>query len=736
MRDPSELIDGTDAADQPRPLSKALLRQLDFLDRRGLTDEAGATPAPYAARGTAAPTPYSVGNAQKELLRAAAPPDEALRWRSIGPAGVPNGQTYGDTTTMVSGRITAIVVDPQVPTHIFVGSAGGGVWESTDTGRNWRPLTDDAPTLSIGALAAEYDAGGNLTVYAGTGEANSGYARLGQGILRSRDGGRSWDQVGQSSFAGNGFYRLVMDPRDGSRLVAATYAGAYVSEDAGETWTRLTRRRTWDASLAYHGEQRELLLATPQGLFAVGADDEELAPVPLLRFRPLDPARDRLAVAHIPADPGQAFAFAGMRGRPFLWHRSAADMPFTPVTLAAFPTINLDDALDVKQAFYDWHVSVPPIGDNVVYLGAIELVRGVRGAGGWAWSDISSRRGGTSIHPDQHAMAFDPVDPRVIYAGNDGGIFRSADAGDSWTSLNAGLAISEVEYLAQHPDDPDWMLAGLQDNGTVRRAADGTWTQVGLGDGGDCAVNQANPDVCYRMYVQLTPYRSDRRGDPDSWMPVFPPNSGPDRFSQLFYSPLEVRDDLLVVAGEVVCVSPDAGRTWIQVPLPAVGGLRSTASALGVPSSERIFVGTVPGDVFEINRGEWGGAPTLLARPRPGVVSDLHIDLASEPHRYWVTYSTVPGAVFRSTVNGAAWTDVSSNLPTTPVNAIVGDPANPDRLWVACDLGVYETVDAGGHWSLFGVGLPNALAVDLALHVRSRRLRAATRSRGIWEIDI
>jgi photosystem II stability/assembly factor-like uncharacterized protein len=104
---------------------------------------------------------------------------------------------------------------------------------------------------------------------------------------------------------------------------------------------------------------------------------------------------------------------------------------------------------------------------------------------------------GDSIHPDQHAIAFDPLDPNIIYAGNDGGIFRSLDAGTTWQSLNDGLAISEVEYLTQRPDDPGWILAGLQDNGTIRRQGDQSWAQVAVGDGGDCATNMADPDVCY-----------------------------------------------------------------------------------------------------------------------------------------------------------------------------------------------------------------------------------------------
>jgi len=617
------------------------------------------------------------------------------------------------------------------------------------------------PTLSIGALA--FDAHEPSIVYAGTGEGNWAYRRLGQGIFKSQDGGSTWAQIESREFSGHGFYRIVVDPHDSQRLIVATTSGAFVSDDGGQSWQVLHRRLTWDLSLAYRADEWELLIAAVDGLLAM-TGTTPLDTVELLnlakpgRFvdltQALDPARERLAVTHVPADPGQAFAFAGARGRAFLWHRPAAGKPFEPVPLASFPSVplrdrkhptsQLDDVLDVGQAAYDWFVAVPPDAPDVVYLGAKEVVKGELDGGRWRWSDISSRpRDGDSIHPDQHVMAFDMHKPGVIFVGNDGGVFRSPDAGASWQSLNAGLAISEVEYLTQRPDDPDWILAGLQDNGTIRRKTDGTWEQVAKGDGGDCAANAANPDVCYHTNTYISLSRSDRGGDPDPpfpappfWKQVTPPNTGPDRFQQLFYPPLEANGDVVVMAGEVVCISSDGAATWTQVPLPPIAGRPSTASALAIPAADRIFAGTILGDIFEIDRRGWGGAPTLLARPQAGNISDLFIDFQSMPQRYWATYSTIPGSVFLSVDGGAHWIDRSSDLPTTPVNAIVADPSDRDRIWVACDLGVYESQDGGGHWSLFGVGLPNALAVDLLFHESSRRLRVATRSRGVWEVVV
>jgi photosystem II stability/assembly factor-like uncharacterized protein len=712
---------------------KVFLRQDEFLRQRGLSRE--KPPLALDGQPVAAEQPeslYQLGAAQKTALLAEAPPRPAIAWRPLGPFAIPHGQTYGTDTATMSGRVSAIAVDPGDSRHILVGSAAGGIWETRDTGATWAARTDEQPTLSIGAIA--FDPSDPSTVYAGTGEGNSEYLNLGQGILVSHDAGATWQIVASQVFAGFGFYRLVVDPA-GGRLIAATTGGAAVSPDAGVTWGGLHAGLTWDVSLAQPNGVPEILLAAPDGLFAAHGNAAP-ARVDLPGLQPLDRDDERMAVAHVPSDPGQAFVFAAMQGQARLWHRPAAGRPFAAVVLPPVTGPDLvPNALDIKQASYDWHVSVPPGGDDTVYLGAIELVKGVRDGGQWQWSDISSRQSGTSIHPDQHVMAFDGQDPDVVYAGNDGGIFRSADAGASWQSLNSGLAISEVEYLAQRPDEPLWILAGLQDNGTIRRERDGTWAQVALGDGGDCGTNMDDPDVCFQSNFRMHTGRSDERGDRGSWVRVTPPDDAALR--KLFYPPLEVNSDLVVKAGEVVYLSSNAGTSWreVHLPQPPANQRPSVASALAIPAPEEVLVGTIRGEVFRIHRSDssWS-QPVALTQPREGWISDLVVD-PNSPERYWVTFSS-PGAVFRSEDAGASWDDVTANLPAIPVNAIINDPSDSDRVWVACDVGVFESNDAGGSWAVFGTGLPNALAMDLLFYEPDRLLRVGTRSRGVWEATV
>lgn len=750
---------GGGVTELPPVTGKVFLRQREFLEPRGLQGEprqlsigedpspgdGGADPSrglPRAAPVDAPavkPSPYLAGAREKEQLVAEAPPAAALVWRSLGPSGIPNGQTYGSgpgSRTTVAGRVTAIAVDPGDPQHVLVGTAVGGVWQTRDGGATWTPQTDGQATLSIGAMA--FDPVDHSIVYAGTGEGNSQYYALGQGILVSRDGGSTWSLIAREVFAGVGFYRLVVDPGNNKRLLVATTGGAAVSVDGGAQWSLLHSDMSWDVSLAFHAAQPEILLAAADGLFA-GPAPGALTRIALPGLpATLNRRRERIAVTHVPSDPSQAFVFAAANGRAHLWHRSALGGPFVSIPLPSFPVNPPDfkfDVLSVDQGSYDWYVAVSPGSADVVYLGAIELVRGERTQAGWKWSDISSRQRGDSIHGDQHTMTFDPQDPRVVYAGNDGGIFRSPDGGDTWESLNAGLAISEVEYLAQRPDETDWLLGGLQDNGTVRRQG-GEWTQVALGDGGDCGTNMENPDTCFHSFFNIWLDRSTSRGDPNSWTRVLDRTPETDLVEKLFYPPVEVNADVVVKAGEVVWISSDSGDNWDTVALPQTPQHEpSVTSALAVPTTDRVLAGTRWGDIFRIDRGQGGwGNPSAPARPRDGFVSDLYVD-PTDRRRVWATFSN-PGAVFRSDDEGASWTDVTANLPSIPVNAVISDPSHPDRVWVACDVGVFESRDAGGTWAVFGTGLPNALAEDLLFYEANRRLRVGTRSRGVWELKV
>jgi hypothetical protein len=638
------------------------------------------------------------------------------QWRFLGPYGMTNGQTYGDTRVVVSGRIAAIAVDPTNANHILCGSAGGGVWETKDKGVNWSPRTDYMPTLTVGALA--FNPSAPATVYCGTGEGNF-YWTLGAGLLRSTDGGTNWAVIATAPFVGQGFYDIIVDRANGNHLLAATTGGVYESTNGGINWTLRKGGQCWDISMSpAGGGSAEVLAAFGDGVYRSTNGGTTYAKVTL----PGAPAGfNRLAVDISRSNPAVAYAFGASGANSFIFRRAAG---------GAWALVASPAGLATGQAWYDWFLAVSTDNDSQIYLGAIEAYRGTLSGGSWTWVTISNKPG-QDIHPDQHAIAIDPSNANQIYVGCDGGLFSSPDRGINWTSLNNRLGITEIEYMAQDYGSSRWLMAGTQDNGSVRYTGSSAWDHIADGDGGDCGVNRAAPDIVYHSYYSMGMERSTTKGNFGSFSWIGP--NVPAGYSALFYPPMEVNNNTVAQAGQTVYVSRNQGTTWTNVALP--GGV---ASAMYIPNPDTVFVGMNNGNIYRI---KWSGvawsAAAALTSPRPGAnISDLFVDPANL-NRIWATFTSMGGnRVFRSDNGGTSWVNCTPGLPNLPINAVEVHPGNANRVWVAADVGVYESLNAGASWTAFANGLPNSLAVDLLYHPHARVLRAGMRNRGVWEIPV
>src|SRR5258708_1907445 len=156
--------------------------------------------------------------------------DAQAQWKLIGPRPISYNPGYA-----TSGRVTGIAVDPRDNDTVFIATADGGVWKTTDGGNNWTPLTDDQPALAIGAIAL--DPLHPDIVYAGTGEENfNADAYSGVGILKSQDGGATWVNIA-GPFARQRIGALAVHPSNGNILLAASNNGIYRSIDAGQSWS-------------------------------------------------------------------------------------------------------------------------------------------------------------------------------------------------------------------------------------------------------------------------------------------------------------------------------------------------------------------------------------------------------------------------------------------------------------------------------------------------------------------
>lgn len=187
-------------------------------------------------------------------------PAQSLAWTPLGPAPIGQGQTFGSPRVAVSGRVSTVVFDPgyngSSNQTVYLGAAQGGVWRSRDNGATWTPLTDDQPSLAMGAIAI--DPTNPNVIYAGTGEAHlSGDSYYGAGLLKSTDGGATWTQIAgpisaseprQPAFLNAAFHTLVVDPTTPSTLYAATTIGLVSGATGATTFPPLGDRGVWKST--------------------------------------------------------------------------------------------------------------------------------------------------------------------------------------------------------------------------------------------------------------------------------------------------------------------------------------------------------------------------------------------------------------------------------------------------------------------------------------------------------
>ena len=681
------------------------------------------------------------------------PTPNANNWVQLGPTAIPNGQTYGGPRVLVTGRVTAIAVDPTNPLVIYVGSAQGGVWKTVDGGTDWQPCSDNEASLAIGALAL--DPSNSQIVYAGTGEGNfSGDSYYGAGVLRSTNGGASWTLLGDNVFTGARFGRIAVTPGTPTRLFAATSSGIYRSRNSGTTWTQMSG----GGLPTVYATDVVIDPAAPTTVYAAFWGDgiykctnagaatptwTKLAGgLPSANATPPG-GFTRVVLGLSPSSPQTLFALFANNSNAYvidkLYQTTDGGSSWTPIPL---PNGSIGG-----QGFYNIDVTVDPTTPDIVYLGGISLWKATRSTvtGTWTISDI-----GGAIHPDNHALAFDPSNHLVVYAGNDGGIYKSTDGGLTWfDGINEGLCITQFEFIAQHPTSDAVVFGGTQDNGTEQFRNSPVFNHADDGDGGFCLVHQTQPKYVHSTYYGNSPKISFIGGAFGSWLRVTIGLSGS---SYQFYPPM-VADDTnpnsIAFGTDRLNLDPALGLgNWpTKVTLPGASP-QNSLSAMHYVNANLIYAGTRLGSVYRIVKtGTTWSATAIHGAPLPtgAMVTDVSA-VPGSPDTVIVVLSGFGTAanplahVWRGVVPATGqttWTNISGTgtgaLPDIPVNALVIEPTAPATMYIASDVAVWLTTSGGTSWAPFSDGLPNVAVFDLALHGPTRLLRAATHGRGLWE---
>jgi len=373
-------------------------------------------------------------------------------WVQLGPLAIANGQTYGGARVIVTGRVTGIAVDPTDANNIYVAAARGGVWKTGDGGVTWAPTSDNAASLAIGALAIAPSA--PLTLYAGTGEGNIYYYRItypgssinetynGNGILKSTDGAVTWTIQGSAAFTGACFYRIAVHPTDPNTAFAASNKGLFRTTDGGGTWVQLTQGLPSITLLGPVIATTDVVFdpSTPATVYVAfwgsGIYKTTNAAAANPSWTKLagglpTASLGRISIGISATAPLRVYALIANSGDSLIGLYASPDGGSTWSSIAAAT------AVVSLYGAYTANVAVDVSTPDVLYVSGVSLYKAVRTAGVWSVIDI-----GSNIHPDNHALCGHPTNHLVIYAGTDGGVYKSSDGGATWTTASTKGSVS------------------------------------------------------------------------------------------------------------------------------------------------------------------------------------------------------------------------------------------------------------------------------------------------------
>ena len=670
-------------------------------------------------------------------------------WVELGPTAVVNGQTYGGARVLVSGRISEIVQHPTNGSIIYFSGARGGVWKTTDGGLTWTPMSDNAASLAIGALAISRS--NPQVLYAGTGEGDIYYYRViyplssinaayeGAGVLKTTNGGASWTLQGAAQFTGACFYKIAVHPTNENIVFGATNQGLYRTLD-GVNWAKLTSGLPVTSSSGPIYSCCDVIIhpANPNivycAFWADGIYKTSNATAGTPTWTKLaggfpSSGLERISLAISPTAPSNVYALTANSGDGFGgFYTSINDGANWSAVGAAAGVVQVFGAY-TSNLFVD--ISTP----DIVYISGVGVYKATRTMGTWSVVAV-----GANIHPDNHCFAGHPTNHNTIYAGNDGGIYKSTNGGTNWDdSINEGMNIMQFEFLGMHPTSDAVAVAGTQDNGTQMFRNHHAFYHSADGDGGQAGIDASQPRNVIHTYYGSSPERSTLGGKFGSYAGISAGIAG----SGLFYPPFAYDDtnsqNLAFGTNQINLDAAQGTGGWpTHVTLPGISG--ANVSAIHYVNSSLIYAATSSGQVYRLVKSGTWTATAIHAAPLP---SRWIWDISAVPGNpntvILVMAGFGTGHVWRGTMSGASftWSNISGTspnaVPDVPCNSLVIDPLNSTHFYVGTDIGVFRTTNAGTTWQLFNDGLPNTAVYDLRLQTNTRMLRAATHGRGLWE---
>lgn len=699
-----------------------------------------------------------------------------LRWRELGP-------------TNQAGRVSVFVGVPGDPNTMYVAGANGGIFKSTNGGITWKAVFDNQPVLSIGAI--EIAASNPNVLYVGTGEGNPrNNASFGNGVYRSNDGGETWTHLGLDDT--DRIARIRIDGRNPDI--------AYVCA-MGREWGPNEQRGVFKTTDGGRNWQKALYKDTSTGCSDIDVNPENSNEIYAGMYTFLRQAW------HLRSGGGETALYKSMDGGA-TWKKMTTGIPqmldrigvsvsrsspnivyMVSETLdyqgelwrtddsgATWRVVSRDANINFRP-FYYADIRVDPQDPNRVY--ALSGALYVTEDGGRTFRTI-----GRDVHGDHQALWVDPLNPKRLLSGSDGGFQISNDRGANFEVLN-NVAFTQFYHIHFDLQRPYNICGGLQDNGTwcgpsnsllAEGIRKNDWYTVGGGDGFFAVPDLANP---WRVYTDLQGgviSVIDTRTGAQRTITPYPNRVGSvgDAMENHKYrfnwdSPIELSPqdpNTVYFGGNVLFRTTNAGQSWEVISPDLTTNDKSKQKSSGEPivvdntaaefhctiiaiapspvNATVIWVGTDDGNVQVTRDG--GTTWTNVVKNIPGLAPNAwipsieasHVDagtayVAADHHRE----NDYAPYFFKTTDYGQTWTTLTVGTATGAgwSHVIREDPKNRNILYAGTELGIWASFDGGARWTSIRNNMPPAPVRDIRVHPRDNDLIAATHGRGVYIVD-
>ncbi|MCF8423574.1 MAG: PKD domain-containing protein [Bacteroidia bacterium] len=639
-------------------------------------------------------------------------------WQQTGPNLFPtneSGQVNG------IGRVCQLKFHPTNPLKMYAVTASGGLWISNDSALTWvKTGTDKLPSTACASACIDYT--NDNIIYLGTGDPN--YYSPDFGIWKSIDGGQNWLQ--SSIGMGNRLpVEILMDPTNTNVLVTATDNGIYKSTNAGANWSLVKTGGDFTDMQFKPGSSSTLYACTFSEFWRSTDFGSTWTQITNGVVIPGGGSGNGMRIAVSAANPN--VVYLGMIADEGTILKSV-DGGTSFITIYNNPAQSLVgyDAAGGGQGDYNFGMTADPLNENTVFVVAHVVWRS--DDGGITWTQLTDWW--DQLHTDMHAIKFHPNFPNKLFNINDGGVWLSNDAGDNWVPKSDELGATEIYHASQSPIKRDMISIGTQDNGelyfnsnTWRTNRGGDWTSKSSFD-------YLTNNVVY--YYETGDRRPVNSSETSYNLPFVATNNSVLEFTK--------KNNTLAFSGEqnvwITTNLNNSSPTWSQI-----STFNQTIKAINSSQADSsvLYVITANSKIYRSDN-VLSAAPTFTNFTTPAS-TNLFANIATVKTNSNVVYISCGSRVYRSTNRGAAWTNVSSNLPLVNILKIYHDEFSPNETIYICSANAVYYKDATmTNWINISYNLPSIASIrDFMLYnpgTAASLLRVAYYGRGVWELPI